>query len=296
MRKFVQLLLTASLAAILPLIPAPAATDDPAQFVQQYYQAKAVAKTPLDTSEYLSARVRDKQPTPGKLTGPESAMLEMMSKMMDAQEPKKVRVVSCKATPQKASIELEPVEIPQHFKDMAREATSWTFKGAVELVKENGAWKVDRDMWTFSSQGKNGKMSESFGVSGEEKKPAPSLAEKMPSMAPTDFEGQCREKLAKSCNYTGKGDKIYAVIVVDTTGKITGLKVRGEKPQPQAEQQIIDGMVNCQPFMPLDAKYKTQRNIWMMFDWSEKSRAISGPYFNAETHPDWLMEKVGLKK
>jgi hypothetical protein len=290
-----RLLLIACLSAILLIIPTQAAVDDPTQFVLQYYQAKSVAKTPLDTNGYLSARLLAKQPAAGKLNGPDAAMLEMVSKMMDAQQPKKVRVLNCSGTAQKATLELEAIEVPQHFKDEGRNATSWSFKGFVDLVKEKGAWKVDRDMWTFSSQGKNGKMSESFGLSGEEDKPAASHTDRMPSLAPTDFEGQVREKLAKSCKYTGKGEKIYAVIVVDANGKLTGLKVRGEKPQAHAEQQITDAMVNSQPFMPLAAKYKTQRNIWMMFDWSENGSSVSGPYFSADPHPGWIMEIVGLK-
>ncbi len=273
---------------------AVAESSNPAEFVTEYYQAKAVAKSPLDTTRFLSARVRSKQKQPPK--GMDAAVEMMMMKAMSEGEVKKARIAKSNITATKAVFELTAVEIPQQYKDMAKGAASSSLKGNLVLVKEGTGWKVDKDMWTFTSVNKNGKMSESSGIAGPEDDSSKSSAATSSTLAPpTDFEGQVREKMMQSWKGTGTGKSIYAVITVAADGKITGLKVRGEKPQPAAEKQVIDAFTSAAPFQPIPAAFQTKRNIWMAFDWSENGKSVSGPYFSEEPHPDWLLQKVGLK-
>ncbi len=280
--------------------------EDPAQFVSRYYQAVAASKSPLDTKEFMSARVREKQdknPLPKELAG---VMAEMMLKSL-LQRPSKVKIVNKAVSPGKAVLELAPLDVPQHFKDMAKDATAWSLKGSMVLVDEGNSWKVDKDMWKFSAKTKNGTFSESSGVTGADDnddspssgaapgaaKPATGLSS---DSGTRDFDKQVRDKLMNAVHAwkDSSGRSIYVLVTVGTDGKIVGLKVRGETPQPAAEKRISNLLVTSQPFFPLAIKYKAQRNIWMMFDWTPQSASVSGPYFSSDPHPEWLRNKVGM--
>jgi hypothetical protein len=294
-----RLAVAVSLAWVLSNHSVSAATEDPAQFALKYYQVSAAAKSPFDTKDYLSKRVCAKQPGPEEMKGMDAAMMTMMMNAMAEQKPKKVKVVSTKLSPGKATLQLEAVEIPQHYKDMAKGATSWSLKGTMVLVDENNTWKVDKDMWTFANTNKNGSSKESSGIAGPDDDKAgadsslPSADAKFSSM-PSDFESEIRHNLMKSWKISGTGKSIYALLSLAPDGKITGLKVRGENPQPAPEKQLSDALVVSQPFKPLPVKYQGQRNVWMMFDWSDNGKSISGPYFSADAQPDWVRKKVGL--
>ncbi len=275
-------------------LPATAEDEvDASKFVLDYYKAKAASKSLYDTSEFLSAGLRAKQkPGNEKMN---AAIKEMFGKLMSAQEVKTVRVSAAKVESNKATIELDPVDIPQSYKDRIKGVSSWSLKGSVNLVKEGTAWKVDKDMWTFLTKTKQGKFEESFGITNEADPPLSSLPMKSVLPPATDFEGRVRDKMMTVWSGTGTGSSIYCLITLGADGKIVGLKVRGEKPQLAAEQQVVTALVKSQPFQPLPAKYKTQRNVWMNFDWHDGAKSVSGPYFSSEPHPEWLRQKVGLK-
>ncbi len=165
-RNPILVILFATLVAMLR-VSAAEAPQEPSQFVLYYYQAKAVAKTPFDTTAFLSARLRAKKPAGQSTETMDPAMLAMLTELA-AGEPKKVRISSSKSEANTASLELVAVDVPQSYKDMAKDCTSWNLKGEVELVKENGSWKVDKDMWTFKCKGKNGDTTQSSGLGGKE--------------------------------------------------------------------------------------------------------------------------------
>lgn len=282
----VMMILSTDVALALP-------KEDASQFALRYYQAVAASKSPLDVRDFLSARLREKRP-------PKGAEAALAGLMMLMPTPKNVKIVSCKLTGDKAILELAPLEIPQHYRDMAKGATNWSLRGDMELVDEESEWKVDKDMWKFSAKTKNGNISESSGIAGEQDSLSKEEFETKSPQFPkaTDFEGQVREKLMgaiKKFATSSRGKNVYALITVDSHGRISGLKVRGENPQPAVETQISNLLVTTQPFAPLPAKFSNQRNIWMTFDWSADGTAISGPYFSTESHPNWLREKVGLQ-
>lgn len=270
-----------------------ASTSDPAQFVNEYYQAKSTAKSIFDTNNYLSARLLEKQKDGPDMKGMDKELLMMFMKSMVDQQPKKVHIDKSTVTPQKVTFELSAVQMPQHFVDMGKGATSSSLKGSLILVKQGADWKVDKDMWTFSAVNKDGKFSESSGMSGpDDKKKDLDDAPKSGGMD-NSFDSQVRDKLMKAWKGSGKGKSIYAVIALESDGKIADIKVGGEKPQPEAEKQVADAITSLNPFQPLPDEYKSKRNLWMMFDWSDDSKAVSGPYFSEDGPPSWVKEKVG---
>lgn len=269
--------------------PSLASPETPAQFVARYYKAVTESNAPDDTRDFLSARVKAKGKALNPMVEEKIAMFEKTTK------PNKVRVISNKMTPGKAELELEAAELPKRYQEMAKDAKSWSFKGSMVLVEEDKAWKVDKDIWTFSSSNKVGKSSEILGIAGaDDDKRFAAVGNGAPLPNTNDFEGQVRRRLMDASKNIGEG-KVYALISVGQDGTILGLKVGGDAQHPQAEKQISQLLASVQPFKPLPAKYQTQRNIWMFFDWSAGgAMAVSGPYFSSAAHPSWLRQKVGL--
>jgi hypothetical protein len=142
--------------------------SDPVKFLFEYYSAKEKSKSPLDTREFMSTAVKKEQ---DKFTkdmaekgGLETSLLRVVGDFMSQQEPTKIRIKSKNIQPNTATFELDAVEIPQHYKDMAKDATSSSLKGIVDLVRENSQWKVAKDYWCFEAIGKNSKVRQTVGI------------------------------------------------------------------------------------------------------------------------------------
>lgn len=301
--KSSRMIFALSLSASLFSVAHAAPTDDPVAFALKYRQASIAAKSPLDTNIFMSKRVLSKQ----KDSAPPKEMeaeLAKLFKLLAGQVPQQVKVVKSSVKDGRASLELAAVDVPQNYKDMAKDAKTWSLKGYIDLVDEDNTWKVDRDIWKFSATTKNGNVSQMHGVPGpqdeNDRPPTVASAAALTSTGSTifnDFDSQVRDKLMDAVKKPGtSGQNIYALISLGPDGMIKGLKVRGEQPQPSGEQVVTNLLVAKQPFAPLPAKYKSQPNVWMTFTWSgSDSVCISGPYFSTEPHPKWLREKVGLK-
>ena len=322
MKFSVALALSAALALNLPAFAA--AVSDPAQFIMEYYAAKAKTKFPLEVHGFFSKRIVVKQLEFEKERKEKPAEFAMMMKMAEAfggDEPSKIKVVGKDAalsTEARQIFDIEAVEIPKSYKEMMKPDAKCSLKGKVALVKENGEWKIDKDFWKFESVGKDGKFSQSSGLNpdGDDKKAGAasddqggnntseglvSSSDDDKNWSPSDSDDLLDRtmklwKRDKSLSSTGsKGKSIYAAIKIDKAGEIVDLQVGGEKAQPEAEEQLRQFFTKAQPFKPLPASYAGKTNAWMMFDWSDGGEAISGPYFSEDPISGSIMDKVHHK-
>ncbi len=286
----IALSLTALLALPAMALPAVAASADPAKFVMEYYTAKAKVKFPLELHGYYSKRLEVKQAEFEKMrkeNSPEYKMMMEMFKLIGGQEPTAIKIVGTRTgTSERPVFSIAPVIVPEHYKKQMTPGAKTSLKGTVGLVKEAGAWKVDKDFWKFEVVSKDGKFSETTGFNDEKSAAGAGDSDALVSSRGID-NGDGLTKLmdafkSEASTMTEKtGKSIYAVVKVDADGLITDVKVGGEKtPQPAAEAQVRDILLKTQPFKPLPKKYAGQTNAWMMFDWSDKGTAISGPYFS----------------
>lgn len=328
-KKIVSLALSlsASLALSLPVIAAT--VSDPAQFILQYYAAKAKTKFPLEVHGFFSKRIVAKQLEFEKERREKPEEFAMMMKMAEAfggQEPSKIKVVGKDAalsTAARQIYDIEAVEIPKSYKEMMKPDAKCSLKGQVALVKENGEWKIDKDFWKFESVGKDGKFSQSSGLNPDrddekERKIAGETANGQDggnsssggmvsssdddkNWSPSDSDDLLdrtmklwkREKSLS--NAASKGKSIYAAVKIDKTGEIVDLQIGGENAQPEAESQLRQFFTKNQPFKPLPASYVGKTNCWMMFDWSSDGEAISGPYFSEGPVSDSIIDKINHK-
>ncbi len=300
--KFKCTLTTAISLAALVALPAVAASADPAQFVMEYYAAKAKVKFPLELHGFYSKRLEVKQAEFEKMrkeNSPEYRMMMEMFKLIGGQEPTAIKIVGTNTgTAVRPVYNIAPVVIPEHYKKQMTPGAKTSLKGTVGLVKEAGAWKVDKDFWKFEVVSKDGKFSETTGFNDEKSDAGARDSDALVSSRGIDG-GDSLSKLMdafknESATMTEKtGKSIYAVVKVDADGLITDVKVGGEKtPQPAAEAQVRDILLKTQPFKPLPKKYAGQTNAWMMFDWSDKGTAISGPYFSEGEVSEDIRSKV----
>ena len=324
------LMLSASLALSLPVVAAT--VSDPAQFILQYYAAKAKTKFPLEVHGFFSKRIVVKQlefEKDRKEKPEEFAMMMKLAEAFGGQEPTKIKVVGKDAalsTEARQIFDIEAVEIPKSYKEMMKPDAKCSLKGQVALVKENGEWKIDKDFWKFESVGKDGKFSQSSGLNpdrddkkektgeiaggqeGGDSSSSPSSSSGMVSSgdddknwSPSDSDDLLdrtmklwkREKALGSAD--SKGKSIYAAIKIDKTGEIVDLQIGGEKAQPAAESQLRLFFTKAQPFKPLPASYVGKTNCWMLFDWSSGGEAISGPYFSEGPVSDSIIDKINHK-
>lgn len=274
-------------------------TNNPEVFLFQYYAAKVKAKNPLATKNYFSASIRKKQDKLSKL--PEDKTMpagtaEMFEKLAESSHPKKIKIVKKESKPNKVSFELQAIDIPKAYQEQIKDSKSSSFKGSVVLLKEGSAWKVDKDMWTFTCTNENGSSEESSGICSDAEEAAASSSPPPTPVRQKGFEDQVMDKFLLALKKApGSGQSIYAAMEIDTTGKIVKIQAKGESPQPAAEAQITNIIMSTNPFMPLPEQYKSQRNVWMTFSWGENGTSISGPYFQSNPLPSWLLEKVGQK-
>ncbi|MFA6208675.1 MAG: TonB C-terminal domain-containing protein [Candidatus Obscuribacterales bacterium] len=320
--------LSLSAALVLNLPAFAAAVSDPAQFIMDYYAAKAKTKFPLEVHGFFSKRIVVKQlefEKERKEKPEEFAMMMKMAEAFGGQEPSKIKVVGKDATlstPARQIFNIEAVEIPKSYKDMMKPDAKCSLKGQVALVKEDGEWKIDKDFWKFESEGKDGKFSQSSGLNpdrddkkaGIESADSSSSDSSSPSFSgatpgdgddskwvPSDSDDLLdrimklwkRDKTVTSKD--SKGKSIYAAIKVDKTGEIVDLQVGGESAQPEAESQLRQFFKTAQPFKPLPASHDGKMNAWMMFDWSNQGEAISGPYFSEGPVSDSIVNKINHK-
>ncbi|MFA7337127.1 MAG: hypothetical protein WC028_10110 [Candidatus Obscuribacterales bacterium] len=327
-KKIVSLALSlsASLALSLPVIAAT--VSDPAQFILQYYAAKAKTKFPLEVHGFFSKRIVAKQlefEKDRKEKPEEFAMMMKMAEAFGGQEPSKIKVVGKDAalsTAARQIFDIEAVEIPKSYKEMMKPDAKCSLKGQVALVKENGEWKIDKDFWKFESVGKDGKFSQSSGLNpdrddkkenekageiagaqdgGDSSSGGNSSSDDDKNWSPSDSDDLLdrtmklwkREKSLSTAD--SKGKSIYAAIKIDKTGEIVDLQIGGEKAQPEAESQLRQFFTKAQPFKPLPASYVGKSNCWMMFDWSSGGEAISGPYFSEGPVSDSIIDKINHK-
>jgi hypothetical protein len=327
-KKIVSLALSlsASLALSLPVIAAT--VSDPAQFILQYYAAKAKTKFPLEVHGFFSKRIVAKQlefEKDRKEKPEEFAMMMKMAEAFGGQEPSKIKVVGKDAalsTAARQIFDIEAVEIPKSYKEMMKPDAKCSLKGQVALVKENGEWKNDKDFWKFESVGKDGKFSQSSGLNpdrddkkenekageiagaqdgGDSSSGGNSSSDDDKNWSPSDSDDLLdrtmklwkREKSLSTAD--SKGKSIYAAIKIDKTGEIVDLQIGGEKAQPEAESQLRQFFTKAQPFKPLPASYVGKSNCWMMFDWSSGGEAISGPYFSEGPVSDSIIDKINHK-
>lgn len=327
-KKIVSLALSlsASLALSLPVIAAT--VSDSAQFILQYYAAKAKTKFPLEVHGFFSKRIVAKQlefEKDRKEKPEEFAMMMKMAEAFGGQEPSKIKVVGKDAalsTAARQIFDIEAVEIPKSYKEMMKPDAKCSLKGQVALVKENGEWKIDKDFWKFESVGKDGKFSQSSGLNpdrddkkenekageiagaqdgGDSSSGGNSSSDDDKNWSPSDSDDLLdrtmklwkREKSLSTAD--SKGKSIYAAIKIDKTGEIVDLQIGGEKAQPEAESQLRQFFTKAQPFKPLPASYVGKSNCWMMFDWSSGGEAISGPYFSEGPVSDSIIDKINHK-
>ncbi len=320
MKFSVALSLSAALALNLPVFAAT--VSDPAQFILEYYAAKAKTKFPLEVHGYFSKRIVVKQlefEKERKEKPEEFAMMMKMAEALGGDEPSKIKVVGKDAalsTEARQIYDIEAVEIPKSYKEMMKPDAKCSLKGQVALVKENGEWKIDKDFWKFESVGKDGKFSQSSGLnpdrdddkadSGSSGADGGASSGGMSSdddknWAPSDTDDLLdrtmklwkRDKSLSSAE--SKGKSIYAAIKIDKAGEIVDLQIGGEKAQPEAEEQLRQFFTKAQPFKPLPASYAGKSNAWMMFDWSNGGEAISGPYFSEGPVSDSIIDKIHHK-
>ncbi len=320
--------LSASLALSLPVIAAT--VSDPAQFILQYYAAKAKTKFPLEVHGFFSKRIVAKQlefEKERKEKPEEFAMMMKLAAALGGQEPSQIKVVGKDAalsTATRQIFDIEAVEIPKSYKEMIKPDAKWSLKGQVALVKENGEWKIDKDFWKFESEGKDGKFSQSSGLNPDRDDRKDSeraganagaqdggVSSSSSGMGSTNDDDKNwspserddlldrtmklwkREKALRSAD--SKGKSIYAAIKIDQTGEIVDLQIGGEKEQPEAESQLRQFFTKVQPFKPLPADSVGKTNCWMMFDWSSDGEAISGPYFSEGPVSGSIIDKINHK-
>lgn len=320
MKFSVALSLSAALALNLPVFAAT--VSDPAQFILEYYAAKAKTKFPLEVHGYFSKRIVAKQlefEKERKEQPEEFAMMMKLAEALGGNEPSKIKVVGKDAvlsTEARQIYDIEAVEIPKSYKEMMKPDAKCSLKGQVALVKENGEWKIDKDFWKFESVGKDGKFSQSSGLnpdrdddkadagspgrdggassggmtSDDDKNWSPSATDDLLDRTMKLWK---RDKSLSSAQ--SKGKSIYAAIKIDKTGEIVDLQIGGEKAQPEAEEQLRQFFTKAQPFKPLPASYAGKSNAWMMFDWSDGGEAISGPYFSEGPVSDSIIDKIHHK-
>ncbi len=320
MKFSVALSLSAALALNLPVFAAT--VSDPAQFILEYYAAKAKTKFPLEVHGYFSKRIVVKQlefEKERKEKPEEFAMMMKLAEALGGNEPSKIKVVGKDAalsTEARQIYDIEAVEIPKSYKEMMKPDAKCSLKGQVALVKENGEWKIDKDFWKFESVGKDGKFSQSSGLNPDRDDDKAEAGSSGPeggassggmssdddkNWAPSDTDDLLdrtmklwkRDKSLSSAE--SKGKSIYAAIKIDKAGEIVDLQIGGEKAQPEAEEQLRQFFTKAQPFKPLPASYAGKSNAWMMFDWSNGGEAISGPYFSEGPVSDSIIDKIHHK-
>jgi hypothetical protein len=221
----------------------------------------------------------------------------MFVEMFKSTHPGEIKVVSRKVEPDKITFDLLPGKIPPAMADMAKSA-NFKMTGVVCVVKEDGQWKIHKDVWSAEASGKDGSQRMTIGTDPDKEdaeKPSSLPAEKPANdSAFNDYPSSLRDFLMKKWQQAGTGKKIYVTMKILPNGNVADLKVAGEKQQKEAEEQLRKLITSAQPLPALPSDKQSTPFVWMMFDWQDKGRCISGPYFE-DKNPDWVFKQSGAK-
>lgn len=286
------LLYSAVLTGILLACPCSRswAAETPEAFLQRYFNTLTSAKS-LDQLKPFYTPDKDAAKTDEMLQDPTASAFALA---MVKSEPSKVKILSRKTTQGVVTFKLAPLVIPPQYSAESKKA-GFSMTGEVVLHAKGDSWLVHKDYWQVKSIVAGGTGTLSFGRNpdGDNDKGSILDSSASPSILPEakDFEGQLRDRLMNAWQTTGNGDSIYVVFRLQPDGKVSELSVKGEKAaQPAAEAQISQLFASVTlPSLPPDQHNKPV--AWMMFDWHDGSRSISGPYFD-ETAPSWLLKKM----
>ncbi|MDZ4837761.1 MAG: TonB C-terminal domain-containing protein [Candidatus Melainabacteria bacterium] len=257
-------------------------------FLNAYFAAMHTATGPKDIEPYLATEVRAKM-----MPGPDDAALgPLFVEMIHSTHPVDVKVVSKKEEGDRVTYELLPTKVPKACEDMANQP-SFSMKGSAILVKQDGLWKIHKDYWVAESKGKDGSMRMAFGTDPD-KKDKDSRMDDGPGAMPKDYSSTLRDYFLEKWKQEGSGKAIYVAMKISPKGELSEITVGGESPQKVAEDQIREAIMSWQPLPVLPGDQADKPYAWMMFDWKDGGRAISGPYFD-DHMPEWVLEKISGK-
>ena len=258
------------------------------EFLRAYFAAMGNATGPKDVEPYLASEVKAKM-----MPGPDDAMLApLFVEMIHSTHPGDVKIVSKKEEADRVTYELLPTKVPKACADMAAQP-SFTMKGSAILVKQDGLWKIHKDYWVAESKGKDGSMRMAFGTDPD-KKDNDGPGADGPGAMPKDYSSTLRDYVLDKWKQEGSGKGIYVTMKISPTGEVSELTVGGENPQKDAEEQLRKAITSWQPLPAPPSDQVGKPYAWMMFDWKDGGRAISGPYFDDHT-PNWILEKISGK-
>jgi hypothetical protein len=255
-------------------------------FLKAYFVAMSVATGPKDIEPYLAKEVKVKM-----MPGPDDATLvPLFVEMIHSTHPGDAKIVSKKEEGDRVTYELLPTKIPKACEDMAS-LEGFNMKGSAILVKQDGLWKIHKDYWVAECKGKDGSMRMAFGTDPDKKDDGPGADG---SSMPKDYSSTVRDYVLEKWKQEGAGKGIYVSMKISPKGEVSELTVGGESPQKDAEEQIRKAITSWQPLPALPGDQAGKPYAWMMFDWKDGGRAISGPYFDDHT-PEWVLEKISGK-
>ncbi len=261
----------------------------PEEFLLSYYAAMAKATGPREIEPFLCDAVKSKMKI-----GPMDKELEpMFVEMIHSTHPQEVKIVSKKEEKDRVSFDLVPVKLPPAVLDMSK-SENFKMTGSAVVILQNGEWKVYKDCWVAESSGKDGKMRLAFGTDPDSKDSDKDGLDLPSNGEPQDYSTSLRKHLMKNWKLEGSGKQIYVSMKVSSEGAVSDLVVKGEEPQAASEELLKALISGAQPLPVPPADMKEKPYAWMVFDWSDKGRCISGPYFD-EKVPDWVFEKTGNK-
>lgn len=259
-------------------------------FLKAYFTAMANATGPQDIEPYVSKEVKSKM-----MPGPDDPSLApMFVEIIRSTHPVDVKIVSKKEAADRVTYDLLPTKVPKACADMANQPT-FSMKGSAILVKQDGLWKVYKDYWVAESKGKDGSMRMAFGTDPDKKDDDRRTADDGPGFAvPKDYSATLRDYFLDKWKQEGSGKSIYVAMKISPKGEVSELTVGGESPQKDAEAQIKQAIQSWQPLPALPDDQVAKPYAWMMFDWKDGGRAISGPYMD-DHMPEWVLEKISGK-
>lgn len=263
------------------------AAETPEAFVHRYFSTLAGATSfaqlmPLYTPTKDDAKMSEmlKNPIAGQF-----------ALMMAKSEPAKVKILSKNESPGVVTFRLAPVMIPPEFAAQSRKP-GFSMTGEIVLHAAGDTWQVHKDFWRVKCNAGAGQETTSFGRDPDDSEKADSGSSPSQSLLPepNDFEGKLRERLMREWQAVGEGSSIYVIFRLQPNGSVTDLSVKGEREQPSAEAQISK-LFNSVALPQLPSDKINTPFAWMMFDWRDGSRSVSGPYFS-DKQPDWLLTKM----
>ncbi|MBX9671692.1 MAG: TonB C-terminal domain-containing protein [Candidatus Obscuribacterales bacterium] len=263
--------------------------SSPEEFLLSYYAAMAKAKRPQEIEPFLCDAVKSKMKV-----GPMDKELEpMFVEMIHSTHPAEVKILSKKVEKDRVSFDLLPSKLPPAVLDMSK-SENFKMTGTAVVIRQNGDWKIYKDCWVAESSGKDGKMRLAFGTDPDNKNSDKEGLDQSFDGEPQDYSTSLRKHLMNNWKQEGSGKQIYVSMKVSPEGSITDLVVKGEESQKESEELLRTLISSVQPLPVPPRDMLGKPYAWMVFDWSDKGRCISGPYFDDKV-PDWVTEKTGTK-